>query len=242
MAPRALLLQKHCRSGLQGNGPQSGDADPPPRPSRAMATRRLQPRLQRENLPLRPQIPAPQDGSLAALPALQAHSTIWVWGRGGSWCHRPRLQVHLLAESSPRSPASLRDPRRRSRHRCRALSSPGPTGDGVAIRKQPSLSHSLPRAGHAPCTVLGGLAGQLQPQSQMYVRLEAGQCGVRRAGEPARTRAWPGVGVGKARGSPRGAQERRGGPVSEAVTAPTVSLQPSSQPSACLVQVNYLLK
>lgn len=72
MAPRALLLQKHCRSGLQGNGPQSGDAEPPPRPSRATATRRLQPRLQRENLPLRPQIPAPQDGSIPGCTASAA--------------------------------------------------------------------------------------------------------------------------------------------------------------------------
>lgn len=36
------------------------------------------PRLQPGNPPLRAQIPAPKDGSPAALPALQAHSTVWV--------------------------------------------------------------------------------------------------------------------------------------------------------------------
>lgn len=74
----------------------------------------------------------------------------------------------------------------------------------------------------------------------MYVRLKAGQSVCGRAGEPARTRAWR---VGKAGGSPRGGTGALASePVSEAVRVLTVSLQSSSQPSACLVQVNYLLK
>lgn len=57
MAPRAPHLYRDCTSSLQGSGLQRVNAEPGPRPPRATATRRLQPRLQHDNLPLRNQTP-----------------------------------------------------------------------------------------------------------------------------------------------------------------------------------------
>lgn len=73
-------------------------------------------------------------------------------GTRDSWCHSPRLQVRHFPESGPRSPASVRAPSRRSRHRCLALeSSRAHVGAGRLSRKQPSSSsHPAPLAACTP--------------------------------------------------------------------------------------------